>query len=60
MDDIRRMTMIRSLIEFERLCSKGKIAFDRQVLFITPHSEIVPHIKENYADIIHVIQLIKR
>ncbi|CUV07851.1 unnamed protein product [Cryptosporidium hominis] len=60
MDDIRRMTMIRSLIEFERLCSKGKIAFNRQVLFITPHSEIVPHIKENYADIIHVIQLIKR
>ncbi|KAK9170989.1 hypothetical protein CmeUKMEL1_14550 [Cryptosporidium meleagridis] len=60
MDDIRRMTMVRSLIEFERLCSKGKIAFNRQVLFITPHSEIVPHIKENYADIIHVIQLIRR
>ncbi|KAH8583592.1 Smc ABC ATpase [Cryptosporidium sp. chipmunk genotype I] len=60
MDDIRRMTTIQSLIEFERLCSRGKITFNRQVLFITPHSEIVPHIKENYADKIHVIQLIKR
>lgn len=60
MDEIRRMTTIQSLIEFERLCSRGNRTFDRQVLFITPHSEIVPHIKENYSNLVHIIQLIKR
>lgn len=60
MDEIRRITTIQSLIEFERLCSRGNRAFDRQVLFITPHSEIIPHIKENYSNLVHIIQLIKR
>ncbi|OII73729.1 uncharacterized protein cubi_03527 [Cryptosporidium ubiquitum] len=60
MDDIRRMTTIKSLIEFDRLCSRGKRISNRQILFVTPHSEIVPHIRENYTDLIHVIELIKR
>ncbi|KAJ1612370.1 Smc ABC ATPase [Cryptosporidium canis] len=59
MDEIRRMTTIQSLIEFERKCSIENGTFNKQVLFITPHCEIVPHIKDNYSNLVHIVQLIK-
>ncbi|KAF7458414.1 Smc ABC ATPase [Cryptosporidium felis] len=60
MDDSRRMIMIQSLIEFQFICSNNKQCCDRQILFVTPHNEIVPHIQENYTNFINIIQLIKR
>ncbi|KAH7649906.1 hypothetical protein FG379_001750 [Cryptosporidium bovis] len=59
MDDVRRMIMIQSFAEFQRLCSVEKSGNERQVIFITPHNEITQFVKENYPEDIHIIQLIK-
>ncbi|KAH8740717.1 Smc ABC ATpase [Cryptosporidium ryanae] len=59
MDDVRRMIMIQSFIEFQKICSIEKSGNERQVIFVTPHNEIVQFIKENYPEDIRIIQFIK-
>ncbi|OII77041.1 hypothetical protein cand_023840 [Cryptosporidium andersoni] len=65
MDDTRRMTTVESFIQFQKRCANEFSLGDnsmqnlRQIIFVTPHSEIVSNIAENHKNI-HFVQLERR